>query len=352
MRVRAAGWVLGRVLRRARLGDKPASAVLAATLMCAAPAYGIELQLPIDCVPGKTCFVQNYPDDGTLDGDGIDYACGGATYPGHDGTDIRMLSVESAKGVKVLAAAPGIVKGIRDGETDHLMRTPADRAAIAGKECGNGVVIDHADGWQTQYCHMHAGSVRVHTGDKVEAGAVLGEVGQSGETQFAHVHLSVRHNGEKFDPFLGSALKTACHADGKPGAAKPLWRADVMATLGPPSTVVLETGFTDQPVGEDALEEGHGQVAPFQGRSPVLAFYARVMHLLKGDRVHLQVSLPNGAPIDQTTEPMTHAKAVKVISVARKRGSGPWPAGRYAGHAEVLRAGAVVTSSDIVATLP
>ena len=347
MRVRAAGWVLVRVLRRAWPGDKRASAVLAAMLLLTSPANAFELQLPIDCVPGRTCFVQNYPDQGTLDGDGIDYACGGATYPGHDGTDIRVLSVEAAKGVKVLAAAAGTVKGVRDGVIDHFMRTPADRAAIAGKECGNGVVIDHANGWQTQYCHMHSGSVRVHTGDKVEAGAVLGEVGQSGDTQFAHVHLSVRHMGEKIDPFLGAALKTECRPDGKPGPTKPLWRADVMAALGPPATVLLETGFTEQPVSEDTLEQGHAQVPPLQRQSPLLSLFVRVMHLRKGDRVRLQVALPAGAPVNQTSEPVNRDKAVKVIAVARKRGAGLWPAGSYEGHVEVLRAGAVVVSSDI-----
>ena len=70
-----------------------------------------------------------------------------------------------------------------------------------GQDCGNGVLVDHGDGWETQYCHMKQGSVRVTSGDAVGAGAVLGQIGQSGMAAFPHLHLSVRHNADKIDPF-------------------------------------------------------------------------------------------------------------------------------------------------------
>lgn len=342
MRVRMWAKVLGPTGRT----DKSAVAMAAAVWLWAEPALSLELQLPIDCVPGKTCFVQNYPDDDATGGHATDYACSGATYPGHDGTDFRVLSVAAARGVKVLAAAAGIVKGVRDGERDHLMLTPEDKAAIAGKECGNGVVIDHGDGWITQYCHMHAGSLRIHPGEHVVAGAVLGEVGQSGETQFAHVHLSVRHHGEKIDPFLGAALKSACQAEGHAGGAPSLWRADVLAALGPPATVLLETGFTDNPVTQAALEEGHAQAQPLQSLSPLLVLYARVMHLRQGDRIHFQATLPEGPPIDQTTAAMPRDQAAPVYAVARRRTGAAWPTGKYIGHVDVLRNGAAIASGD------
>ena len=52
----------------------------------------------------------------------------------------------SSAGVPVLAAAPGVVRGTRDGETDRLVRSDIERAAVKDRECGNGVVIDHGGG--------------------------------------------------------------------------------------------------------------------------------------------------------------------------------------------------------------
>lgn len=100
-----------------------------------------ELGIPIECEIGKTCFIQNYVDRDSSDGT-KDYACGTETYDGHRGTDIRLVDTAAARdGVAVVAAAPGVVAATRDGVADRLIKTPEDRQAIAGKECGNGVVV-------------------------------------------------------------------------------------------------------------------------------------------------------------------------------------------------------------------
>ena len=107
------------------------------------------LSLPLDCIPSKTCFIQNHVD---LDpGPGmVDYSCGKAGYNGHKGVDFRVISrADMLRGVKVLAAAPGRVIGIRDGIADRRVRTDADRARIKGKDCGNGVSIAHRGGMVT-----------------------------------------------------------------------------------------------------------------------------------------------------------------------------------------------------------
>ena len=101
-----------------------------------------QLSLPIACEPHKTCFIQNYVD---LDpGPGVrDYACGRATYDKHSGVDFRILSAEAAKSqVPVLAAADGTVKNTRDGVEDIFFKK-AKPEEVAGRECGNGVIIDH-----------------------------------------------------------------------------------------------------------------------------------------------------------------------------------------------------------------
>jgi len=170
---------------------------------------GPELSLPVACEPGRTCFIQSFVDVDTGTG-AQDFACGSATYDGHKGTDFRVLSVAAAhRGVDVLASAVGIVKAVRDGMDDALA-SEATRREIAGRECGNGVVLDHGGGWETQYCHMLRGSIAVKAGERVARGERLGHVGYSGLAEFAHLHLEVRRDGQPIDPFSGRAQSEPC----------------------------------------------------------------------------------------------------------------------------------------------
>ena len=201
---------------------KPSFAVLA--LLLAPPAHADDthwLGWPIDCSLGESCFLLNYLDADPGPG-AQDFTCGPLSYDGHKGTDIALPTfAEMRAGVAVLAAAPGVVRGTRDGMPDlGLDATPPDQ--LAGEECGNGVVLDHGNGWETQYCHLREGSVTVTQGETVEAGQVLGLVGLSGKTQYPHVHLSVRRDGREIDPFDSDGARS-CGSDDGPG--DDLWAA-------------------------------------------------------------------------------------------------------------------------------
>ncbi|WP_374448607.1 M23 family metallopeptidase, partial [Stella sp.] len=141
----------------------------------AAAAEGIRLGLPIDCRPGVDCWVVNYVDRDPGPGR-KDYRCGAMSYDGHNGTDIAIRDLKAMRdGVPVLAAADGVVRAVRDEMADVNFRD-AGPEAIAKRECGNGVVVDHPGGWQTQYCHLRKGSVRVKPRDRVTAGQPVGLV--------------------------------------------------------------------------------------------------------------------------------------------------------------------------------
>ena len=78
-------------------------------------------------------------------------------------------------------------------------------------------MIEHGEGWTTQYCHMRQGSVRVRKGDRVAAGAPLGFVGLSGGSEFPHLHIVARHDDRVVDPFTGSEMTAGCD-DSQPTA--------------------------------------------------------------------------------------------------------------------------------------
>lgn len=281
--------------------------------------------------------MQNYVDiDPT--GEVSDYACGGATYDGHKGTDFRVRSAAAAKaGVDVLAAAPGVVKGTRDGMQDIFAKSVAP-GSLAGRECGNGVVIDHGGGWETQYCHMLKGSVGVRSGDTVTRGQPLGQVGFSGFADFAHVHLEVRKDGVPIDPFLGAAAGTACIAD--PALAKGLWTSEAATRLGYPKGAIIRTAFTGALPSLDELEADDAG-APLLATSRQLIFFARFINLAKGDRVRFAVTGPDGFAVDSSTEPLDRNKATYVGFAGKKLTAAAWPLGHYEGTAQIVRGGAV-----------
>ena len=159
----------------------------------------IFLHLPLDCELGKSCFIQNYVDHDPST-NYRDFRCRSRTYDGHEGTDFRAISTTQMQaGIAILANADGVVLRIRDGIEDTSL--PLDKNAVAGKECGNGLLINHADGWQSQYCHLRKNSIRVKAGETVRARQSIALMGMSGLTEFPHLHLTLRHNGKIVDPF-------------------------------------------------------------------------------------------------------------------------------------------------------
>ena len=60
------------------------------------------------------------------------------------------------------------------------------------------VVLDHGNGWETRYAHLHR--IRVEEGDRVRRGRKLGTVGHSGNAGGNHLHYEVRRRGLPIDP--------------------------------------------------------------------------------------------------------------------------------------------------------
>ena len=332
-----------RLVAALRVPVLAAGVAVAADAVPAAEAPA--LAIPIECAVGKDCFIQQYVD---IDpGPGVrDYACGTATYDGHKGTDFRVRTMaDVARGVAVLASAAGTVKGVRDGVPDRLVLTAADRKAVEGRECGNGVLIDHGGGWETQYCHMRRGSVSVARGETVKAGQKIGLVGASGHAQFPHVHISVRFNGRTVDPFASDQSGGTC------GVQEPasLWSAGVRDRLGYGSAQPLMVGFASGPVRADRLVRS---LPPSpQADAPAIVAYGWVINLRKGDRVRVALDGPSGALADNTIPAVDRAKAQYVAFTGKKRPANGWPKGTYTALLEVIRNGVAVQRETTVLEL-
>jgi hypothetical protein len=288
--------------------------------------------LPIDCTPGETCWVVNYVDEDAGPG-ARDYTCGPQTYDGHTGTDIAIGNLRAMqRGVAVLASAPGVVRATRDGVADRVLAGgEPEPAAVAGRECGNGVLIDHGAGWQTQYCHLRRGSVAVRKGDRVERGAPLGLVGLSGRTEFAHVHLTLRHRGTNVDPFTGRAAGSGCAPGGSP-----LWTKEAAAALAYRFASIYDGGLAGAPPGLAQVLAGEG-IAPARREAPALVAWTAVFGLRAGDELALSLADPAGRVLIERRQRVERTQARRVELAGLRRAAAPWPAGRYRLEVRVLR---------------
>ena len=301
----------------------------------AAAAAPPQLSLPIDCKIGTSCFIQQYMDVDPGP-DAKDYQCGGASYNKHSGTDFRVRNLHDVRrGVKVLAAAPGTVLRLRDQVPDRIVRTAKDRLAVQNVFCGNGLVIDHGDGWRTQYCHLQKGSLKVQQGQKVKRGQTLGLVGFSGLAQFPHVHLTVSKDGKKVDPFTGTASPEACAL----AETKSLWIPSVRSQLSYRRGEILASGFAAGRVSPKSVIWRLPDDAEIASNSKALVAYAWLINLQKGDRVLTQLTGPKGIIATQTSKPLERHKAQYVQYAGKKRPKGGWRAGLYVSEVTVIRQG-------------
>jgi Peptidase family M23 len=292
---------------------------------------------PVDCTLGDDCFIQNYfdRDPGTL---ATDFSCGPLTYDGHDGTDISLNSLtEMQAGVPVFAAADGTVRGMRDGVPDIRISDPA-APPLDGRDCGNGVAIDHGDGWETQYCHMKQGSISVTEGQTVTVGTPLGMVGLSGNTEFPHLHLAVRKDGTELDPFDPDSTFT-CGEEPAPA----LW---VDPTAYIPGGIV-STGFTTAVPEFDAIKAGL-PAETLTTDAPAIVLWAHIFGGRSSDVVVFDISGPDGRIMaDRVTLERTQAQLFRAVG---KKGEG-WPPGTYSGVTTLVRDGVDVDRQDISLTI-
>jgi murein DD-endopeptidase MepM/ murein hydrolase activator NlpD len=93
----------------------------------------------------------------------------------HTGLDFR-----AAYGTPIRAAKAGVVL----------------YAGNSGDWAGNHVAIKHADGMTTMYSHMS--SMSAHPGQTVQAGDVIGRVGETGRAFGAHLHFELYPVGVKY----------------------------------------------------------------------------------------------------------------------------------------------------------
>ena len=99
------------------------------------------------------------------------------TLQSHQGVDYTI-----PEGSRVFATADGIVQSVSGRNSTY----------------GQSIVIDHGNGYQTQYSHLSEAKVR--RGNRVRRGDIIALSGNSGLSLAPHLHYEVRYNGMRVDP--------------------------------------------------------------------------------------------------------------------------------------------------------
>lgn len=313
--------------------------IRALALTCALAPTGagaFDLGWPIDCTLGETCHIQQYVDRDPTPA-ATDFTCGSLSYDGHQGTDIALPSLQAlAEGVTVRAAAAGTVRGMRDGMPDIAANAP-DAPPLEGRDCGNGLVLDHGDGWTTQYCHMKRGSVTVRTGDRVDRGAALGQVGLSGRTEFPHLHVTVRKDDTVIDPFDPDGAATC---GGTPAPA--LWSDPVAYVPGGLIAAGLATAVPDYA----AIKTGLASPATLPSDAPALVAWGYAFGARPGDRLRIAIDGPAGTIFDQTLV-LERVQAQYFRAAGLRRPGAGWPIGDYRATITLTRGADVLDQAAV-----
>lgn len=300
----------------------------------ASSSNSLKLTLPIDCTLGKDCYIMHYLDRDPSPAE-VDFGCGRQTYDGHNGTDFGIPDERAmATGVAVKAVAAGKVLRIRDGVPDRRVADQTDKSKVSGIECGNGVVIDHGNGWQTQYCHLRNGSIAVKPDTSVAADTVLGMVGESGLASFPHVHLTVRYQDKVVDPFVGTDTASGCRV-----ARQPLWAQP----LDYVPTGLIRSGFATQPPNMAAIWEGRFFETELPVNSPALVFWVQAFGVLQGDEEQFRLIAPDGKPFLERKQQLKSPNRAWFSYVGKRAsGNSPLMPGVWRGEYRLVRNGKVL----------
>lgn len=273
----------------------------------------VALEWPLQAANGLNDYsyyhISAYVDLNAAAGAIQDNNCGTNTYDAHRGTDISIWPYNFLKMdnnmVEVIAAAPGTIIAVHDGEFD--------KNCAGNTLTANYIMIQHEDGSSALYWHMKKNSVTTKTvGQTVDAGEYLGVVGSSGSSSGPHLHFEVRTGtfdvNTRVDPFSGACNSTITSS----------WWAN-QKSYKETAITKISVNSTDAVVptcpGTEIPNESNVFAVPFQGigLAPGYAkFYIFIRDEVSGLNADLKILNPNGSTFNSWTYNSTSNNKTKM----------------------------------------
>ena len=116
----------------------------------------------------------------------------------HEGLDLFNENKEIVD-VPIRASASGEVVYVRKGcdESSQFNRNTSSTECGAG--WGNHIVIKHTLGVHTRYAHLRADGIYSQVGEKIDSGAIIGLMGNSGRSEGRHLHFEIGVINDEFN---------------------------------------------------------------------------------------------------------------------------------------------------------
>jgi hypothetical protein len=296
-----------------------------------APPEPFAMSLPMLCPEGHDCWITNYPDQDQSHS-AKDYKCGTLSTDGQQNTDFSVGSKLAIRaGIPIYAVAPGVVLGARNNMDDNF-RAKGKVTVPPKQHCGNGILIEHQDGWRTQYCHLRKGSVTVKREEEVVEGQKLGLMGLSGDTDHPHLEFTLRQENVPIDPFTGTAMPDSCGAKG--GS---LWKSPEDPLLTYISASIVGGGFSDKRPQKIGSASDERDIRIFSRQSGSMYLWADVSGLRPDDQLEFEVFGPEGDQALEHTNNIKRLEFRKRAYVEFRKRSIIWPSGQYRGLVTLRR---------------
>lgn len=320
-------------------------------LLMSRQALALDLGIPVACDYGEDCFIESYFDHDKKEESFADHTCGKLSDDGHQSTDFKLRNQEQmVSGVNVLAGDSGVIYSVRDGMSDISVDLIGEEA-VRGRECGNGIVIEHKRGYVTQYCHLKQGSITVKKGEEVEKGQVIGQVGLSGVTSFPYLEFTVRLNGKPVDPFTGDdpvSGETVVSCDSLD--IYPLWDKQTEKRLKYIATALLSHGFSDRVPHAQGAREGKFSRTEIKNDTKLIVYWVDIFGAIEGDELRMGIFDPEGKQILEESREFATSRRHVFQFVGQKPTEERWPLGEYVGRVDLLRRDSDARESVISST--
>ena len=179
------------------------------------------------------------------------------------------------------------------------------------------------------------------------AGERLGLVGMSGNSEFPHLHFSVRLHGKPVDPFIGATVPAACDATKiRPG----LWTTDAARALAytptAPITLGLASRVPPRAVADRAIPPA------VEGATLPLLIWVDLIGAQDGDVQIFEIQGPDGALLHSQTLPVSKGGLSWFAFSGKRAPAAGWQKGRYVGSYILQRDGATIVQQRTFATIP
>jgi murein DD-endopeptidase MepM/ murein hydrolase activator NlpD len=109
----------------------------------------------------------------------------------HVGDFVNSIDYDASKCTPILAALDGVIISVKDD---------SDKGGLDKKfeDDGNFIEILHVNDEISEYEHLRQHSAKVKVGDRVSAGQIIAEVGNTGWSECPHLHFMVYPKGKEY----------------------------------------------------------------------------------------------------------------------------------------------------------